>query len=87
MALTDQARAIKSQLEMMGKPSAAILDYFDTTDSPTTNGFFEYMDDQESEYNAQAQWDASQAQSPVVAGKSLTGYGQFMMMNNLRRGS
>ena len=90
MTLTSQEKTldeIKLELEAMDQPYAAVLDYLDSTSEPTVDGFFEYMEDEESSYASQSRWDASQTHSPIAAGKPLDGSGQSAMMNNLTRGS
>jgi len=87
MTLTSQAEEIKIQLKAMDQPYSAILDYLDTTDRQTVEGFFEYMEDEESSYASQSRWDASQTHSAIAVGKSLDGSGFAALMGNLTRGS
>jgi len=74
---------IKLELEAMNQPYAAVLDYLDSTSEPTVDGFFEYMEDEESSYASQVRWDASQIHSAIAVGKSLDGSGFAALMGNL----
>jgi len=81
MKLTNQS--IKLEGQMSNQPYAAVLDYLDSTNEPTVDGFFEYMADEESSYAAQSRWDANQTHSAIAVGKSLDGSGFAALIGNL----
>ena len=74
---------IKLELEAMNQPYAAVLDYLDSTSEPTVDGFFEYMEDEESSYASQSRWDTSQIHSAIAVGRSLDGSGFAALIGNL----
>lgn len=78
---------IKIELETMDQPYPAILDYLETTDRPTVDGYFEYLADEESSYASQSRWDARQTHSAIAVGKSIDGSGVAALMGNLRKGA
>lgn len=58
-------KSLKQQLIAAGHPLSAIKDYLDSCAYPSVEGFGEYVEQCDEEYDAQVRWDASQRRDPI----------------------
>lgn len=75
---------IQQQLIVMGEPKALILDYLDSTDRPTIDGFYEYKRQEESAFNRQSAWDGLQAKNSISTMKPIDGSGIAGLMSHFK---
>ena len=76
---------IEAKLLVMGEPHPLILDYLDSTQSPSIDKYFEYKWQEEREHQLQARWDSKNRKDPITIGRSLDGSTITGLMANLNK--
>jgi hypothetical protein len=82
-----KAQSIRSQLIVMGEPSALVEDYLDSTSTPSIDDYWQYKRQEESFNAAQIRWDALNQKSSIPPSSFITGDGIAGLMSHIRKGS
>lgn len=75
----------EQRLIVAGESRALILDYLDSTDRPSVEGFYEYKREQDRSFNTQVRWDSRCRHSSVPSSRSIDGLTIVGLMNNVKK--